>query len=89
MEATGIVRSRETISQTGVARAGEARHSESKCSGSTYQLVDGTRDTRPSPLGALSGASAAFIDVQKYRRSEVPTFRSQANSQVSRGVRYE
>ena len=76
MEATGIVRSRETISQTGVARAGEARHSESKCSGSTYQLVDGMRDTLPSPLGALSGASAAFIDVQKYRRSEVPTFSS-------------
>ncbi len=65
MEATGIERSREKISQKGIARAGEARRSETKCSGSTYQLVDGTRDARPSPLGALSGASAAFIDVQQ------------------------
>lgn len=73
MEATGIVRSCETISQTstGIAWAGQARHSESTGSGATYQLVGGTRGAHPSPLGALSGAFAAFIDVQKYRRSVV------------------
>ena len=68
MEATGIVRSRETISQTGVAWTGEAGRSELRCSGSTYQLVDGTAGAfcaPPSPLGALSGGSAAVIDVQQ------------------------
>ena len=68
MGAMGIVRSRDMISQTGIACTGEAGQFEFKSSGPTYQLVEGRRglfSAAPSSLGAFSGTSVTVLDVQQ------------------------